>query len=336
MRRRPHHRGPRSERFDGLRFRPHAEPPRRGLLAAARMVHGQVARPRGRPPATLGPDRPPTRVDALRLTLIGHSSLLLQVAGLNLLVDPVLSDRRGPGGLVGPRRAQPPGIRWEDLPPVDAVLLTHDHWDHLDGPTLARLAARFAPRVVAPLGNDAVVRRYAPALAVETLDWGGLARLSDRVAVHCEPALHWSGRGLADRRMALWGSFVVTDAQGGVLYHVGDTAYGDGAPFRRVRERFGPPDVALVPIGAYEPRWYVGHEHVDPEEAVRILLDCGARRAFGHHWGTFRLTWEAAHAPPAALAAALERHGVPPERFRPLRPGEAVAPDWPGATMPVP
>ena len=321
--------GPPSDHFDGARFFSTPEPARRAPLDFVRFVAGQVARPWGRARDALPTDRPPARADALRLVLVGHSSVLVQLAGLNLLVDPVWSDRLGPGGAFGPRRRRPPGVAWEDLPPVDAVLLTHDHWDHLDGPTLRRLAERFGCPILAPLGVDATVRAYAPGAAVTALDWGGAAPLSDRLTAHLVPAFHWSGRGLLDRRHALWGSWVVTDARGGVLLHVGDTAYGDGGPPRAVRERFGAPDVALIPIGAYRPRWHLLGQHVDPEEALRILLDCGARQAYGHHWGAFQLTWEGPDDPPRDLAAALARHGLPPERFRPLVPGAAVLPPWP-------
>ena len=162
----------------------------------------------------------------------------------------------------------------------------------LTGSEPDRLWRRFGCRVLTPLGNDTVMRRYDPEIPVETLDWGQSSRLSDRLTVHLEPSFHWSGRTPFDRRMALWGSWVLTDDNGGVLYHVGDTAYRDGRFFRHVRDAYGEPDVALIPIGAYEPRWYVGGQHVDPDGAVRILLDCGARQAFGHHWGTFRLTDE--------------------------------------------
>lgn len=128
--------------------------------------------------------------------------------------------------------------------------------------------------------------------------------------------------------MALWCSFVLTGAGGGVLYHVGDTGYGDGSIFPCIRETYGPPDVAIPPVGAHEPRWFMQAQHVDPEEAVRIMLDCGAAQAFGHHWGTFQLTHEAQEAPPRDLARALQAHGLPPERLPPLRPGRAVELSW--------
>jgi L-ascorbate metabolism protein UlaG (beta-lactamase superfamily) len=173
-----------------------------------------------------------------------------------------------------------------------------------------------------------VIQRFGRGIEVETYDWGDSAALSPSLRLHVEPAFHWSGRRWDDRRMALWCAYVLVGTAGGVLYHVGDTAYGDGSVFRRVGDRFGPPDVALLPIGAYEPRWFMQAQHVDPAEAVRIMLDCGARRAFGHHWGTFQLTHEPAEAPAADLAAALAEAGIAPDRFRPLAPGRPVELDW--------
>ena len=167
-----------------------------------------------------------------------------------------------------------------------------------------------------------------PAIVVETRDWGEAVALSDTVTVHLEPAYHWSARGLNDRRMALWCAFVLT-TPAGVIYHVGDTGYGDGAPFRAVRERYGAPRVAILPIGAYVPRWFMEPQHMNPEEAVRAFEDTGAAQALGHHWGTFRLTNEGVERPLEALSSALAAQSVPPERFRALKPGEA----WEAATV---
>jgi L-ascorbate metabolism protein UlaG (beta-lactamase superfamily) len=327
-RRNPYYAGPPSDHFDGLRFHSPIEPPGKGLLELAWMFAGKARR---RWPALEAvPDRdvPPERVAHLRLSSAGHSSILVQVDGLNLLVDPVWAHRVSPVAGVGPKRFHAPAIAFDDLPPIDAVLITHNHYDHLDRTTLARLWERFRPRVIAPLGNDAVIRRFGRGIEVESYDWGESVALSPGLRLHVEPAFHWSGRRWDDRRMALWCAFVLVGAAGGVLYHVGDTAYGDGSVFRRVGDRYGPPDVALLPIGAYEPRWFMQAQHVDPAEAVRIMLDCGARRAFGHHWGTFQLTHEPAEAPAADLAAALHEAGVASDRFRPLEPGRPVELDW--------
>ncbi len=181
--------------------------------------------------------------------------------------------------------------------------------------------AEHAPTFVAPLGNDAILRTYDATIPVETRDWGGSVDLGGGISVHLVPALHWSARGVNDRRMALWCAFVLTTPQG-VLYHVGDTGYGDGAIFRDVRARFGAARLATLPIGAYEPRWFMQPQHMNPEEAVRVFRDVGAEQALGHHWGTFRLTNEGPGEPAEALGRALAEAEVPAERFLALRPGQ--------------
>jgi L-ascorbate metabolism protein UlaG (beta-lactamase superfamily) len=327
----PYYSGPKSDHFDGFRFHSPVEPPAKSLLELAWMLTGKSRRRWRASVSVPNPDHPPERVAQLRLSSAGHSSILIQVAGLNLLIDPIWAARVSPVQFAGPKRAHAPAIAFDDLPSIDAVLITHNHYDHLDGPTLARLWQRFRPRIIAPLGNDATIRRFGRRIEVETYDWGDHLVLSDSMTLHVEPTFHWSGRGVGDRRMALWCAFVLVGGAGNVLYHVGDTAYGDGSIFRRVRERYGRPDVALLPIGAYEPRWFMQAQHVNPTEAVQIMLDCGARRAFGHHWGTFQLTHEPAETPIADLSAALLEAGVPPDRFQPLYPGRPVELGW-GAT----
>ena len=326
--------GPVSDHFDGQRFHAPVEPPKNSLLQLAWMNTVKAARfwPVVTPPAKF--DVPPRRVRHLRIGPIGHASVLVQVDGSNLLIDPVYAPRLGPVPNTGPKRAQPPGIRIDDLPPIDAVLITHNHYDHMDVPAILRIAREHGARIIAPLGNDTILRRHDPALRVETHDWGDRTSLSDRLTLHFEPSFHWSGRGVNDRGMTLWCSFVITGAEGGVLYHVGDTGYGDGSIFPRIRERYGSPDAAQLPIGAYEPRWFMQHQHVDPAEAVQIMLDCGARRAFGHHWGTFQMTYEPREAPPAELDRVLDARGLPRDLFRPLMPGQPVELDWPGSGGP--
>ena len=319
--RNPYYQGPVTDHFDGTRFH---NPGPWTDKAFGEFLRWQLGGGRADWPASYPSpffDTPPERVAGLRVTLVGHASVLIQVAGLNVLTDPVWAKRASPSALVGPKRVNPPGVAFEALPPIDAVLITHNHYDHLDLKTVARLWKRDEPRILAPLGNDAIIQGFDERVAVETLDWGQSAALSDAVTVHMTPAIHWSARRMNDRRMALWCAYVLT-TPAGVIHHVGDSGYGDGAVFQAVRETFGPPRLALLPIGAYEPRWFMQPQHMNPEDAVRAFLDLGAAQALGHHWGTFRLTDEAIQQPLADLAAALAAQGVAPERFRALRPGE--------------
>jgi L-ascorbate metabolism protein UlaG (beta-lactamase superfamily) len=220
-----------------------------------------------------------------------------------------------------PKRVNDPGVAFADLPPIDAVLITHNHYDHLDIATLRWLKGAHHPRFIAPLGNDVPLAKAIGTNVTETADWGDTIPIGDQVGVTLIPAHHWSARVLGDRRMALWCGFVI-QSSAGLVYNAGDTAYGDGRIFFDVAERFGTPDVAILPIGAYEPRWFMKDQHANPEEAVRTMMACRARQALGVHWGTFQLTNEARLAPKEALAAALRQHDIAQDRFLALEPGE--------------
>jgi L-ascorbate metabolism protein UlaG (beta-lactamase superfamily) len=315
--------GPVSDHFDGTRFfNPGGGEPRGRLDFLRWQLTERRAPWPASFPSALPPDRPPAAVegDAVRIAHVGHASFLVQTRGLNILIDPVWAERASPLSFVGPKRVNPPGIAFDDLPRINCVLVTHNHYDHMDVATIGLLWQRFAPRIVAPLGNDAVLRAAVPGLAVEAADWGTTVDLGGGLAVHVEPSQHWSARGMSDRSHALWASFVL-QAGARKLYCIGDTGFGDGAIFHRVRERHPGLAVALLPIGAYEPRWFMGSSHMNPDDAVQALELCGAAEALGHHWGTFRLERgrrPARSRPRRALAA----RGIPSERFAALRPGE--------------
>jgi L-ascorbate metabolism protein UlaG (beta-lactamase superfamily) len=310
--------GPRSDHFDGTRFfnpgQPNTDHDAKDFLRWRRERRPAIWDPT--PPYATA--RPAARVDGIAVTMVGHASFLIQAAGQNILVDPVWSERASPVGFAGPRRANPPGIAFADLPPIDTVLITHNHYDHLDKPTITRLAATHRPRIVAPLGNQL----FLPPATLA--DWGQAVPLGPITAT-LHPAYHWSARRYGDRRKALWCGYVL-QTPAGLIYVVGDTGYGTGATFRDVRERFGAPTLAIIPIGAYEPRWFMRPQHVNPAEAVQIMLDCAAHQALGVHWGTFQLTDEARTAPAEALAAALRDQAIDPARFLPLHPAQVWTP----------
>jgi L-ascorbate metabolism protein UlaG (beta-lactamase superfamily) len=319
--------GPVTDHFDGSRFHDPDGVPPKSLSDVLRWQFGRDRKRSSWPAWAPSPyaDRPPPRIDGgrVRVSFVGHASWLIQTAGLNILVDPVWSERCSPVSFAGPKRRNDPGIAFEALPEIDVVLVSHGHYDHLDVRTLSRLAKNYAPRVVTPLGNDIAMRAADDAIKAEPYDWHGRTELGNGVAVTLVPTRHWSARGMFDRNKALWASFVL-ETPAGKLYVVCDSSYGDGAHFRRVAEVHGPIKLAILPIGAYEPRWFMRDQHMNPEDAVQALADCGAERALAHHHGTFQLTDEAIDAPAIALGEALDAANVPRERFAVLKPGQVV------------
>jgi L-ascorbate metabolism protein UlaG (beta-lactamase superfamily) len=288
-----------TDHFDGKRFFNPDAPQARGLLDVLRWKLTARPEPSARLVADVVQSKPPACVagDELRVTPINHSTVLLQQSGCNILTDPVWSERASPFQWIGPRRRRIPGVRWEDLPRIDMVLLSHNHYDHLDLATLRRLAARGESQFIVPLGVARLLRLQGVE-PVHELDWGGSLAL-DGATIHCVPALHFSARGLFDRNRTLWGGYVI-EAAGGVVYFAGDTGFGKH--FASIRERFGAPRVALLPIGAYEPRWFMSPVHMSPEDAVKAHQILSAETSIAIHQGTFQLADEGIDTPKKRLA----------------------------------
>lgn len=309
---------PVSDHCDGRRFfNPLGRLQARGFSELPRWWYQRlVLRQGSRWPRTVpAPPAPtlPTAVPAghVAITFIGHATFLLQLPGMNILTDPIFATRAGPFGLLGPKRVRPPALRLEQLPRIDVVLLSHNHYDHLDLATLRALARQHRPRIVTTLGNSAWLEARGVPAAVE-LDWWQRHPALPELTVTCTPAQHFTARTPWDRCRTLWGGFLL-QAPTGSIYFAGDTGW---APFfTEIKNRLGSPDLALLPIGAYEPRWFMEAVHMTPDEAVRAHLALGARRSIGMHFGTFQLTDEAMNAPLEALAVARETYGINPVDF---------------------
>ena len=254
------------------------------------------------PPALNGP--------GAVVTFIGHATFLIQTAAGNILTDPMYSERASPVAWLGPRRVRQPGVRFDDLPQISTVLLSHNHYDHCDLPTLRKLARKFDPVVVTPIGNGRLVRSVG-SRRVEELDWWQQTTVNG-LAIALTPAHHFSARTPFDRNRALWGGFAVNPGDV-IIYFAGDTAYAKF--FRDIRARLGPVDLALLPIGAYEPRWFMQAVHMNPAEAVQAHLDLEAAQSIAMHFGVFQLTTEGIDEPLRALDEACRSRNVPRSRF---------------------
>jgi len=306
-----------SDHFDGRRFVNPTGPALQPFSAVPRMLREKRTPWPARVDVAL--QRPPALDGAAAtVTFIGHATFLIQTAAGNILTDPMYSQRASPVNFAGPRRVRQPGVAFEDLPAVSTILLSHNHYDHCDLPTLRRLAPG-DPIVVTPLGNRGLVRSTG-IRRIEELDWWEDAT-GTAMPITLTPAHHFSARTPFDRNRALWGGFLLV-AGGRRIFFAGDSAY---APhFRDIRQRLGPIDLALLPIGAYEPRWFMSAVHMNPAEAVQAHLDLGSPRSIGMHFGTFQLTNEGIDEPVRALDEARRANSIPEEQFSTLAPGESI------------
>jgi L-ascorbate metabolism protein UlaG (beta-lactamase superfamily) len=297
--------------FDGVRF---FNPNGKQALGFRELIRWQRTRHREKSPpfvADVVPSKPQQRVEgnALVVTLVNHSTTLIQHRGVNILTDPVWSERVSPLAWVGPKRKRAPGVAFEDLPPIDIILLSHNHYDHLDLPTLRRLNARGKSQIVVPLGVGPLVS------GARELDWGDSVKLAG-ITIHAVPAYHFSARGLLDRNKTLWcGYFIDTGTT--TICFAADTGFG--GHFAQIRERFGAPRLALLPIGAYEPRWFMSAIHMGPDEAVRAHEILGAQTSIAIHHGTFQLADEGLDTPKRELLRCR-----PDDSFLVLNNGESV------------
>ena len=316
----PRYSGPITDHFDGKRFHNLHPPERKGFLDFVRWqftskraewnnwTHSEPGAP------------PPGRVNArdLRVTFINHATVLIQVAGLNILTDPIWSDRASPVSWAGPKRHRAPGLRFNDLPPIDVVLLGHNHYDHFDRETLIRLKNEHQPRFVSALGNGALLQMNEIG-AVTELDWWDATHLSNELSVTCVPAKHFSGRGLSDFDATLWCGYVI-ETPAGNIYFAGDTAMGDH--FKAIKDRFRAFRLVLLPIGAYLPRWFMHPVHLSPNDAVEVhhLLEPAVSLAI--HFGTFALGDDGEFEPVATLREALNTREQGGSQFWVLEHGE--------------
>jgi L-ascorbate metabolism protein UlaG (beta-lactamase superfamily) len=333
--------GPSSGHYDGERF---ANPD--GVIrmpgggdrvrsgSIMRWLLGPGERPEWPASVAVATDRPPMRVTApgaMRVVWVGHATVLVQTQGINILTDPIWSDYASPIPPVGPKRVMKPGVDFAALPRIDLVLLSHNHYDHLDLPTLKRLWVRDGPLIVTGLGNDSLLR--ANGIAAQARDWGGAVPVRPGVTVHVTRSHHWSTRWGTDRSRALWSSFVVT-LPGGNIFFAGDTGAGD-MQWPAGAARLGPVRLALIPIGSFrfQPGEMQIDAHIGPREAVQAFEGLGATTAIPIHWGTFRLSYEAWDTPPRMLDLFRRCAGISKRAFAPVRAGQPL--DVPPYAVPV-
>lgn len=261
---------------------------------------------------------PASSSEKLVVTFVNHAAFLVQVDGLNILTDPVWAKRVSPLSFAGPSRLHPPGIEFDKLPKIHAVLISHNHYDHMDAETIKKLEDKDAPLFIVPLANMEKMKSFGAKNVVE-IDWWDSINLSDSVKVTLTPARHWSSRTLWDKRASLWGSFYL-ETKKEKIYFSGDTGYG--AHFAEIYKRLGAPTLSMLSIGAYQPRWFMKEMHMNPEDAVLAHLDLQSKMSLGMHFGTFKLSDEKFEDPINDLEMAKKKLNV--VNFKTINPGATI------------
>lgn len=303
-----------SDHFDGERFFNPGMSGNKGMLQVLKWKMTSTVTPW---PGSLENTAKPEVAGQLKdgeisTTFINHATHLIQLKGINLITDPAFSERVSPFTWIGPKRVRRPGIELKDLPKIDVVLISHNHYDHMDEASIRELSKKFDPTFIVPLGNGVLIKGMGAKKIVE-LDWWQSVELPEKNSLTLVPAQHWSRRSMFDTNKALWGGFVVRAADKRQIYFAGDTGYGN--LFKEIKNKFGAMDFAILPIGAYEPRWFMKEQHMNPEEAVQAHLDLESKFSLGTHFGTFQLTDEGIDEPKKALAEALTKMQVESSRF---------------------
>ena len=256
--------------------------------------------------------------DSIVVTFVNHSTFLIQTLGLNILTDPIWSERAGPVSFAGPHRMRPPGIHFEDLPTVDIILLTHNHYDHLDIETLKKLSAKYNPKIYTALGVGKFLEKNGINNIIE-MDWWNEIGIDQGITLVCTPAQHFSGRGMFDRDRTLWCGFALKTDKGSI-YYSGDTGFGDF--FKEIAQRISPVRLSFLPIGAFKPQWFMSSIHTSPEDAVRIHQILKSSQSIGMHFGTFHLADDGMDEPEMTLKEVLKKDGIPESEF--IAPEEGV------------
>lgn len=323
----PRYKGPVSDHFDGKNF--HNLPDANGQIPASKgfgAVFSWLLNRERDEPWTDSQNDPPGSApaprimgDSVRVTFVNHATVLLQFDGLNVITDPVYYDRVGPVQFVGIKRTRPPGIRFDDLPKIDILLLSHNHWDHLDIETIQKLCQRDQPKVFCTLGVKAFLEEKGCRNITE-MDWRQSTPFNPNTTIHCVPAQHFSGRGLLDRFGTLWAGFIIDSKAAGKLYFVGDTGYGPF--FKQIGEQFGPLRLTLIPIGAFKPEWFMSPIHCSPDQAVQIHKDVQSQQSVAIHFGTFPMADDGEREPVEVLQKALRQQEIDPATFKALKNGE--------------
>lgn len=317
----PRYKGPVTDHFNGRTFSSPGNVKPRGFADLLKWMFNRKRAKWEKVNASFGPP-PPVSVGKgeLRVTFINHCTFLIQVDGINILTDPIWSERASPFTWMGPKRMRPPGLKMEDIPHIDVLLISHNHYDHLDVSSVKKIVAKHHPKIYTALGVKAFLDQQK-ILNSHEMDWGDEVMINNDLSLACVPAQHFSARGMFDRDATLWCGFVVRSVHGNI-YFAADTGYASF--IKKIGETYSPLRLSILPVGAYKPEWFMSPVHASPAESVQMHIDIHSHKTVASHFGTFPLADEEMYEPVEALADALKQQHIPAEDFIALKEGEGM------------